>query len=68
MLDDDCKNDSLTDLSDWINGANSVQQAKLRPVCDFNWFQQELAPPVVAVFTHNPTAKEETQLEFVTLL
>lgn len=37
-----------------------MKGAELWPVGDFNWLQQELAPPVVAVFTYHPATKQES--------
>lgn len=44
-----CEGD--TNLSDWIQGADTGQRAEFIPVCDFNGLQKELAPPVVTMFT-----------------
>lgn len=60
MLKSHCKEYLLTNLSDWVHWANSVKGAELWPVGDFNWLQQELAPPVVAVFTYHPATKQES--------
>lgn len=49
-----------TNLSDWKERANSLQGAELQPVGDFDGFQEELAPPVVAVLTYHPAAESNT--------
>lgn len=48
-----------TNLSDWKQRTNSLQRAELQPVGDFYGFQEELAPPVVAVLTYHPTAESK---------